>query len=68
MLKNLSVFTRAARAAFRGNVTGAVVAVTLGLGLWSVAMVGAPAVVSTGSSALYAGDVGWNVAKPGVAS
>ncbi|MFF3322813.1 hypothetical protein [Streptomyces sp. NPDC002889] len=68
MLQDLSVFTRAARTTFRGNVTGALVALTLGLGSWSMATAGAPTEVGTGSGMLYAGDVGWNGAKPGAAS
>ncbi|MEU6081631.1 hypothetical protein [Streptomyces sp. NPDC047108] len=68
MLQELPVFTRAARSAFRGDVVGAVVALTLGLGAWQVAMAGAPAVVSTGFSTFFANDVGWNGAKPGIAS
>lgn len=68
MLQDLPVFTRVARAAFCGTAAGAVVAMTLGLGLWSVAATGAPTAVSADSSALYPGDVGWNGATSGVAA
>ncbi|MER5936416.1 hypothetical protein ABT121_03730 [Streptomyces sp. NPDC001928] len=68
MLKDLRVSTRATRPVFRGNVAGAAFALTLGLGLWSVASVGVPTAEGTGSTSVYAGDVGWNGAKPGVAA
>ncbi|MFF9807459.1 hypothetical protein ACF1G5_20470 [Streptomyces coeruleorubidus] len=68
MLQDLPVFTRAARAAFRGTVAGVVVAIPLGLGLWSVATTGAPTVARADSDVLYVGDVGWNGAKAGLPS
>ncbi|CAM5465524.1 MULTISPECIES: hypothetical protein [Streptomyces] len=68
MLQEQRVFARAARAVFRGNVAGAVVVITLGLGLPAAAAVAGPAAEGTGSTSVYAGDVGWNGPKPGTAA
>lgn len=67
MLQDQRAFARAARAVFRGNVAGAVVAITLGLGLPAAAAVAAPATGSAGTTSVYAGDVGWNGPKPNAA-
>ncbi|MFE6945760.1 hypothetical protein [Streptomyces chartreusis] len=68
MLQDQRLFARAARAVFRGNVAGAVVAITLGLGLPAAAAAAGPTAEGAGSTSVYAGDVGWNGPKPGTAA